>query len=860
MKMRHQNLALILALLFPSVVSTFGSTEEVLTVPLPGSFPRLNNSFSHQPLAFEPNVGQTDAEVEFLARGPGYQLFLTGSEAVMVLSSPNASEGAKRLGVLQPSAALWDGLGFCENREFTERSNTFESGAGVQQSRTLAHGLDAPSPVESSPGPRHSQVLRMRLVGSNDSPPVQGEVGLTGKVNYFIGNDPSRWRTNIPTFAKVQYREVYPGTDLVYYGNQEGRLEYDFVLAPGADPDLIALEFDGADRIDVDASGDLVAWVGGRPVRWQKPVVYQEFDGRRTEIAGAYRLDDGALAFQADASHRIGFELAAYDRSQPLVIDPVLVYSTYLGGGQSESQEFFGVSTDSQGNAYVVGHTQSPDFPVLNALQSNFAGPGADAFVAKIGPNGERLYATYLGGKSSDGYEWASGVAVDAQGSAYVVGLTGSTNFPMVNPLQANYAGVGDVFIAILNPEGSAITFSSYLGGSSRDAVEIGKNVALDAQGNIYLAGSTYSADFPVQNPWQSFTDSLDGFITKLEAGGKRILYSTFYGGSMVERITNIAVDSNGYAYIAGWTYSLDLPVKNAYQPYFAGAEYARDFFYAKIEPDGTDLVFASYFGGTGYQTFSDLALGPDGSIWLTGEEFSSPGLATPGAYQTEPSPVPSGDGFALGSIVARFDGTNGSLLAATYLDAGSIAAVAVATDGTVFVAGEASGAGNARPRRPLELVNPLQSLHGGYSDGFVAKFSPDLSSLLFSTYFGGSGHDRIHCLALDPSGNLLLAGLTQSSSGFPVVNAFQANYGGGETDAFVAKISFAEVLKISRTGQTVTLSWPASATNYLLEATTSLPAVSWTTVTNTPTVTTNERSVQLPLTGNARFFRLRKP
>jgi hypothetical protein len=409
----------------------------------------------------------------------------------MVLSSPNASEGAKRFGVRQPSAALWDGESLRDDREFTELFNAFESGAGAPHSKTLSRGSDALVAVAASADSRSSSVLRMRLVGANNSPPVQGEVELLGKVNYFIGNDPSRWRTNISSFAKVQYREVYPGTDLVYYSNQEGRLEYDFVLAPGADPNLIALKFDGADRIELDASGDLIAWVGGRPVRWQKPIVYQEFNGRRTEIAGAYRIHDGALAFQADAAHRIGFELAAYDRSRPLIIDPVLVYSTYLGGSDRDSA--WSITTDIHGNAIVVGSTASMDFPTRNAIDPEIDG-GYDAFVAKLSSSGELLYTTYLGGAS---WDYAHAVQLDSTGNIHLVGSTSSTNYPVVNPLQSSHAGDSDVFVTILSPDGSAINFSTYLGGSKWDSP---RRFALDASGNIYLAGPTASEDFPVLN------------------------------------------------------------------------------------------------------------------------------------------------------------------------------------------------------------------------------------------------------------------------------------------------------------------------------------------------------------------------
>jgi hypothetical protein len=294
--------------------------DEVLTVPLPGSAPRMEKATRVLPLVFEPNLGQTDAEVKFLARGKGYQLFLVEREAVMVLQTPTPEEDAKRLGVRQPPAAL-PGLDSLDLAP--------EGWRNPQPHGDSTARLESPS-EHSSP-----HVLRMRLAGANPAPTIRGDEVLPGKVNYFIGNDPAQWRTNIPTFGKVRMTEVYPGIDLVYYGN-EGQLEYDFVLAPGANPNQIAMEFEGSDRLELDAHGDLIAWVDGRAVSWRKPVVYQEADGQRVEIAGAYRLNDASLTYQAEAPRRIGFELAAYDHSKPLVIDPVLVYSTYLGGSGSD--------------------------------------------------------------------------------------------------------------------------------------------------------------------------------------------------------------------------------------------------------------------------------------------------------------------------------------------------------------------------------------------------------------------------------------------------------------------------------------------------------------------------------------------
>jgi hypothetical protein len=777
---------------FPSVLP-----DETLAIPLPQGTTRLNPRFGNAQLHFERNEGQIDNDVKFLARGPGYQIFLTETEAVMVLNSQSPSVGAKRVGLQETSA-----------------------------------------------GQEH--VLRMRLVGANLAPSVRGEHELRGKVNYFLGNDPTRWRTNISTFAKVLYDGVYPGADLVYYGN-EGRLEYDFVLAPGADPNRIALEFEGADRIELDAQGDLIAWVAGRKVHWQKPVVYQEFEGQRIEIAGAYRLNGDSLTCKTDGSHRIGFQLAAYDRSQPLVIDPVLLYSSYLGGVGWDSP--YAIAVDVAGNAHVTGHASSADFPTRSALNSTMSGNG-DAFVAKFSPMGELLYSTYLGGSGDN--EWGQAVALDASGNCYVAGATSSTNFPLVNPIQAILGGSTDTFITALKPDGSALLFSTFLGGGKDDYP--GGGIALDSSGDIYVAGQTFSTDFPILNAFQPAKNgdlASEGFITKLEAGGGNVRYSTYFGGSWGDSIESLAVDLEGNALITGVTYSDDLPIKNAAQPYRNGSlGYPSDFFYAKMYADGSDLFYCSYFGGYGIDLDPAIAVGSNGTFVIAAWT-SSDGLSTV-------TPPASTFPEYADSIVAKFNATDGTPIASTYLGGNNqdyATSVALDQAGDIFVVGTTSS-------QDFPTNQPLQSRLKGVVDIFLTKLRGDDLSIAFSTYFGGMGDEGgfgAGKIALDRLGNVFITGNTTSTNEFPLMSPFQANLNGG-SDAFVAKISMGEVLKVSRSGQTLELSWPVSATNFVLETATSPPAVSWATVTNTPTITATERSVQLPITGTAKFFRLRQP
>src|SRR5881396_3874937 len=374
---------------------------------------RVSESYGKLPLHFEANRGQTHKDVHFLSRGPGYGLYLTAGEAVLVLAKPNPD--AKR-----------DAHGTSEQREAKARAK--------------------------------SVALRMSLVGAAHEPVVSGLEEQPRKANYLIGKDPAKWRTNVPTYAKVHYREVYPGIDLVYYGNQR-QLEYDFILAPGADLKRIVLGFKGAEQLEIDAQGELVLHAADGDIRQRKPVIYQEIDGVQREIAGGY-VRKGA--------NRVGFQVAAYDPSRPLVIDPTLVYSTYLGG--SSSDDGYGIAVDAAGAAYVTGTTGSADFTAgctapCTGLNGTLSGR-SDVFVTKINAAGTALvYSTYLGGS---GYESGNGIAVDAAGAAYVTGTTSSTDFPTTpGAIQTTYGGGGsssnggDAFVSKLNAAGSALLYST---------------------------------------------------------------------------------------------------------------------------------------------------------------------------------------------------------------------------------------------------------------------------------------------------------------------------------------------------------------------------------------------------------------
>lgn len=782
--------------------------EETLEGALPGKAGAAGFGRVRPPLAFERNEGQTDGVVSFLARGRGYTLFLTGPEAVLRLRDADVAVGG--------------------------------------------------GPVERERDVKPPRVLRMRLLGANPQPVMEGEQLLRGKVNYFIGNEPSLWRTNIATFGKVRYREVYPGIDLVYYGN-EGQLEYDFVVAPGADPNRIAMAFEGAEEMRVDEGGDLLLKVGDREVRWQKPFIFQQVNGVRQEVVGTYRLlegprGDGLLTPAAGPLPEVSFELAAYDRALPLVIDPRLVYSTYLGGSGSDRAQ--AVASDGQGNLWVAGGTASIDFPTKNALASQNAGGDLDVFMTKLSPSGEMLFSTYLGGSGNDNWTQGLDMSVSATGDVYLVGTTGSWDFPLSDPVQDWFGGGEyDVFLTGLKADGSALLFSTYLGGEERD---VGWAVALGPAGDIYVGGFTRSAGFPSKNGFQPNISASyngeqlqEGFITRLESGGRSIVYSTFYGlSSRWERVSDLTVDSLGNAYVAV-----------AVSPW----EGAPFWLVSKIHSDGGSRLFERRWPASGTQAevvSPRLALGQNDMLVVAGSvyafsAFSLPAVNKPNASTTQ--------GYS-DTYIALFNTTNGAPISAVYLGGGgsdSPSSVLVGKGGDIIVVGSTSGGNFQSSGFPVS--DPMESgpEPGKSVDVYVAKFRSADLSLVFSTLIGGplgdfsGGVFNGGGVAPDANGNLCIAGYTEGQ--FPTANALQP-IDAGETDAFVVKLSFGEKIQISRSGQTLRLSWPVSASGFVLESATSPAAAAgeWTLVPQVPVPEGDQNVVTLEIGPGSQFFRLR--
>ncbi|MCH9053227.1 MAG: SBBP repeat-containing protein [Proteobacteria bacterium] len=722
-------------------------------------------SYAKMALTFEINRGQTDSEVRFLSRGSGYTLFLTPDEAVLALSKP--ARDAQR-----PRA----------------RRTPRPGGGAIERT-----------------------VLRMRFIGANPNPVINGVQKLRAKSNYFIGKDRAKWRTNVPHYAKVRYTDVYPGIDLVFYGTEQRHLEYDFIVAPGADASVIALGFEGAKRVEIDAKGDLVLHTDGGKVRQHKPIVYQEVAGVRKEIGGAYVIR---------GANRIGFKVSAYDKSKPLIIDPVLSYATYLGGSGNDRINSIavqpGCDTEDPCAPFVAGSTTSADFP--GAMLPEHDVSGGDAFVAKFTADGLNLvYATYIGGGGVDG-DIATDITVDANGNAYVTGYTDSDDFP-IGPIPGAFdtdCGVDgddvcdttsggtvleDAFVAKLDGEG-ALAWATYLGGSGGD---FGLGIALDAAGNPYVAGWTSSLDFPTTvgafPPYAPLQNRIrgygDAFVTKLEPNGTGLVYSHYLSFATnpllqptSEFVGGIAVDAAGSAYVVG-----TVAFSTAHLQWGERAAVAM-----KLNAVGSDIEYGKILGGNRDDYGYAISVDDVGNAYLTGST-NSPDF--PNGFSVSPDFIPLEDAFqnALSggkkcqnqacppdAFIVKLD-LNGALVYRTYFggkDRDEGFSIAIDTTGTAHFTGRTYST------RGFPTLNAFQPDHGGaLSDAFAAKLRPvgdGSNDLIYSTYIGGSGNDIGLSITLDDAGNAYVAGNTNSAD-FPTVAPFQ-NFLDGQSDAFVAKIS----------------------------------------------------------------------
>ena len=734
----------------------------------PAALQAARASFAKLPLSFEENLGQTDERVKYTSRGSGYNLFLTADEAVFALRGPSVSSNCA-------------GQDRKFNRDCTNSpANRFEV-----------------------------SVLRLKMLGANSSAQILGSDPLPGKINYYVGNVPSKWRTGVRQYGRVSFQGIYPGVDLTYYGNQQ-QLESDFVVEPGASPRAIEFEVTGARELRLDEHGNLVLGTDAGNVQILRPGIYQTAKGIRRDISGRYVIR---------GKDRVGLEIGSYNRQSPLIIDPIFVYSTYVGGSNIFSGGDSGnaIAIDSTGAAYVTGTGGSTDFPG-SAQNGPVAVTAPFAFVTKFDPTGNSIvYSTLLRGTTGL-TDAGNGLGLDNKGNVYVDGITGDSDFPLLNPFQATLgdvfsAGFSNVlqsgFVAGLDSNG-ALIYSTYLGGRNSDDFTYLNGIAVDTNGNAYVVGDTTSHNFPTVNSYQAtsnvaFQGEPNVVVAEFNPQGQPI-YSTYLGGSSRDVGNAIAIDASGNAYVTGQTSSIDFPVQKtpAPTPFQATNGGGEDVFVSKLTFDAVhstlSLANSTYLGGAGNDEAFGIAVdsATPPNVYLTGQT-NSKGLAH---FPTQnPISGPS-TGFAPEAFVTKLSGDFTSLLYSTFLggtggpssvgDAG----YAIALDGMnppdVFITGSTASV-DFPSQLPLQsILTPLAT-----SNAFVTEVNGTGTALLYSTYLGGRGADLGKGIAVDrPTGDAYLTGSTTSPN-FPVLSSsggatkpFQDQLGTSAGNAFITKIS----------------------------------------------------------------------
>jgi hypothetical protein len=802
---------MLCAALLPALVTLTNAGAQQPAASMNGAYAKLS-------LGFEANHGQSDKRVKFLARGKGYGLFLTSQEAVLTLHSIDARSRALR------------------NRE----QHPVRQGLPALAARSFDH------PVSFADNQAEEDILSMQLSHARLTQQPIGAVPLPGVANYFIGSNPAAWHTNIPTYRQVRYTDVYSGVDLVYYGNQ-GQLEYDFVVAPGSSAAPIRMHFEGARTLALTPSGDLTIAAQHGSVIFKRPVIYQEIDGHRKAIKGCFKLLAG---------NTIGFAIGHYDHTQPLVVDPVLSYSTYFGG--TDTDFVTSVAAGSDGSTYVSGLTQSEDFPLTSgAFQAiNYASAAnsvTTAFVSKFNPSGTALlYSTYIGGNAIAGTQYNQGdygksLTVDSSGNVYLTGYTYSQNFPVTSGAYQTgahqEAGLATGFVTKLNPAGTALVYSTYLGGNVLDEPTA---VTVDSSGNAYVAGLTFSSTFPVTSGvvqtvnYSAAAFGFNLFVTKLNPTGTGLVYSTDLGGSNSDGstlndlfITNpIVVDSSGNAYVAGFTTSTDFPVtSSAYQRTNKGGFSAT---LSKLNPTATALLYSTYLGGTGDTYGEALAVDSSGNAYLGGFTLATDFPVTSGAFQTtnkatvwssmNPSNPSNSNGF-----VTKFNPTGSALVYSTYLGGtggpwggDEIYGLALDSAGDAYVAGVVTSDDFPITSNAYQSTNKGATHCCDYTtydtNAFLTEFNPTGTAELYSTYFGGSGQqnpdgagpvngDGADDIVLSSTGELFMVGYTGSSNFPTTTDAFETVYNSQQNTGFVAAFNFGTAVTTAASNTTLTAS-----------------------------------------------------
>lgn len=686
--------------------------------------PVAENLLTRVLLAFEENRGQFDPRVQYLARGPGYRIFLG------------------------------------------------KSGATIS--------------IDAADSKKTSAAVRMRFIGA--SPTAAVGVDRLGQVtNYFVGGQTIRNYTDVPNFAKVAYRSIYPGVDVVFYGNKQ-ELEYDLVVAPNADPGPISLQLQGANSLALVDDGDLRLSTKAGYLLLRRPVAYQEVDGMRVPVPVDYVIRN---------KNTVAFRIAAYDLGKPLVIDPILTYSTYLTGSAGAQPK--GIAVDASGHAYVVGTTSSTDFPTASAYQSRKAG-SADVFVTKFNANGTGvLYSTYLGGSKSNNV--GSAISIDASGNAYITGTVTAATFPITSGAYQTTGSNASSFVAKLGPLGNTLVYSTYLNGASARAV------AVDPAGYVYVAGSASSAFAATTGSFQTVNrGSSNGFIIKLNTDGTAASYSTFLGGSGADAINGIALDASGSAYVAGDAGSTDFPLSGPYQGYLRGTT---DAFVAKINSAGNGVVYSTYLGGANRESGKAVAVDASGSAYVAGVTYSMDfptvngfqarhglsgiGTSTTGLDNAFIAKLdPSGSALAYSSYLGGAGCLSPSINTCLFAKGDGANSIAVDSQGNAFIGGYASSVSFP----VVDSLNQPKFDNNIYMP-FIAKVVSASNGGAYLGYSVVLGRDDLVTsagtlgVAVDGQGNVYGAGNAYPSIGYPVTpGAFQSVPGQATaTMGFVAKL-----------------------------------------------------------------------
>jgi RHS repeat-associated protein len=612
-------------------------------------------------------------------------------------------------------------------------------------------------------------VLQMSFAGANPAPQLYAQDELPSRSNYFVGSDSTKWLSDVPNYATVVEHNLYPGVDLLVHGDSQKELEYDFSLAPGADLSQVRVSWKGAASLALDPQGNLLVGTAGQTLTERPPALYQTVNGARRTVTGRHVLNaDGAVGFQADS----------YDHSLPLVVDPSLSYSTYLGG--SGADYGYGIAVDPAGNAFVTGTTTSTNFPgVVGTSNPNGY---TDAFVTKLNGAGGVVWSAYLGGATgaeSDAY----GAAADLAGNVYVVGRTGASDFPTsAGAYQTTNPGYFTGFVASLNAAGDALRYSTFFGPTSGPTSAKVAAVAVDPRyGTAFITGSVGpgTTGFPTTNGFQATAGGgQDAFVAELNPDGKGIAYSSFLGGSGTDAGYGIALDAADNAYVTGTTTSTNFPTKNAYQTAPAGLTTAAFVTKVGVVSGVATLTYSTYLSG-GNDQGNGIAVDKTGAAYVTGWTKSS-------TFPTA-SPIYGSLSGTQDAFVSELNAAGSTLVYSTFLggtstDAGN--GIAVDPAGEAFVVGA-----TASTNFPTAGGAFQTSSGGGTEDAFVTKLAALGATLVYSSYLGGNGDDEATGVALDAQGTAYLTGFT-SSTNFPTANPSQSVNGGGTYDAFVSKVA----------------------------------------------------------------------